>query len=40
MEVIKRLERLGYPTYLVGGCVRDRLLGRSINDIDLTTKCC
>lgn len=37
MEVIKRLEKLGYPTYLVGGCVRDSLLGRPINDVDLTT---
>lgn len=37
MEVINRLEKLGYPTYLVGGCVRDRLLGQPINDIDLTT---
>lgn len=27
----------GRRLYLVGGCVRDRLLGRAINDLDLTT---
>jgi tRNA nucleotidyltransferase/poly(A) polymerase len=27
----------GYPTYLVGGCVRDQLLGRHVDDFDLAT---
>ena len=36
-EIIKRLEAKGYPTYPVGGCVRDSILGRKIKDIDLTT---
>ena len=35
--LIKRLEDNGFKTYLVGGCVRDKLLSRKINDIDLTT---
>ena len=32
-----RLEDAGYPAYLVGGCVRDLLLGRIPADYDLTT---
>ena len=34
----KRLENEGFETYLVGGAVRDRLLGKEIHDIDLTTR--
>lgn len=34
----KRLENEGFETYLVGGAVRDRLLGKKIHDIDLTTR--
>ncbi len=30
-------EAAGYQVYLVGGCVRDRLLGRPSTDYDLTT---
>lgn len=36
-EIVQRLEDKGYPTYPVGGCVRDSILGRKIKDIDLTT---
>jgi tRNA nucleotidyltransferase (CCA-adding enzyme) len=31
------LEEAGFSTYLVGGCVRDLLLGREPKDFDLTT---
>ncbi len=31
------LRRAGHEAWLVGGCVRDRLLGRPFSDIDLTT---
>ena len=31
-------ERLDFPLYLVGGSVRDLLLGRPINDFDLTVE--
>ena len=31
-------ERLDLPLYLVGGSVRDLLLGRAINDFDLTVE--
>ena len=31
-------ERLDFPLYIVGGSVRDLLLGRAINDFDLTVE--
>lgn len=34
---IERLERAGYEAYIVGGCVRDAILGREPNDWDLCT---
>ncbi|MCR5112962.1 MAG: hypothetical protein K6A63_03375 [Acholeplasmatales bacterium] len=37
IEVLKKIESLGYEAYLVGGCVRDMLLNYPINDIDITT---
>lgn len=36
-EVALRLRQAGHEAYLVGGCVRDRLLGREIHDRDLAT---
>ena len=35
--VIKRLDEKGYEAYIVGGCVRDMLLGRKPKDYDVTT---
>lgn len=35
-RVIDALEDAGFETWMVGGCVRDALLGRPVNDIDLT----
>jgi tRNA nucleotidyltransferase (CCA-adding enzyme) len=35
--VLKTLEDNGYEAYLVGGCVRDMLLGREPNDYDIAT---
>lgn len=37
-DLVKRLEDEGYETYLVGGAVRDKFLGKEIHDIDLTTR--
>jgi poly(A) polymerase len=37
LRVISRLERHGYEAYLVGGCVRDLLLGRKPKDFDVAT---
>lgn len=34
---LELLEKSGYKAYLVGGCVRDSLLGRPFNDYDITT---
>lgn len=35
--VTEALERAGYEAYLVGGCVRDALLGKTPKDWDVTT---
>ena len=35
--IIDVLSRNGYEAYVVGGCVRDSLLGRTPGDWDLTT---
>ncbi len=37
LRVISRLSRSGYEAYLVGGCVRDLLLGRKPKDFDVAT---
>ena len=37
LEVLARLEARGHAAYLVGGCVRDLLLGRKPDDWDITT---
>ncbi|GAB2692141.1 CCA tRNA nucleotidyltransferase [Paenibacillus thermoaerophilus] len=35
--LLARLEEAGHEAYYVGGCVRDRLLGRPVHDIDIAT---
>ena len=35
--VVERLEARGFEAYLVGGALRDTLLGREANDFDVTT---
>ncbi|MFB3916474.1 MAG: CCA tRNA nucleotidyltransferase [Terriglobales bacterium] len=37
IEVVRRLRERGYQAYLVGGCVRDLLLGRAPADYDVAT---
>ncbi len=37
MRVVSRLKEAGYEAYLVGGCVRDLLLGREPKDFDVAT---
>ncbi|MEO7558227.1 MAG: polynucleotide adenylyltransferase PcnB, partial [Gammaproteobacteria bacterium] len=37
LRVINRLNNAGYKAYLVGGCVRDLLLGRVPHDFDIAT---
>ncbi len=36
--MVRRLEDAGFETWVVGGCVRDVLAGRSAGDWDLTTR--
>lgn len=35
--ILKTLNAAGFEAYYVGGCVRDRLLGRRVHDWDITT---
>lgn len=37
LKLIKKIEEYGYQAYIVGGFVRDRVLGISSNDIDICT---
>ena len=37
LKVLYRLKKEGYDAYLVGGCVRDLLLGREPKDFDVVT---
>ena len=36
-EILSTLQKAGYEAYVVGGCVRDTLLGREPQDWDITT---
>lgn len=36
-EILSTLEDAGHPSYIVGGCVRDRLMGNHPTDWDITT---
>jgi tRNA nucleotidyltransferase (CCA-adding enzyme) len=38
VELLDKLEEAGFEAYLVGGCVRDMLLGRQPSDYDIATK--
>lgn len=37
-DVLARLEMAGYESYLVGGFVRDKIMGRASSDVDIGTK--
>lgn len=37
LEIVKTLHKNGHEAYYVGGCVRDMLLGKEPNDIDIAT---
>lgn len=36
-QILTQLESKGYEAYMVGGCVRDGIMGRQCHDIDITT---
>ena len=35
--IIQELEKCGHEAYMVGGCVRDSVLGRKPHDYDICT---
>jgi poly(A) polymerase len=37
LDIVRRLQRAGFPAFWVGGCVRDCLLGRKPGDYDIVT---
>lgn len=37
MPIMETLQAAGYPAYFVGGCVRDTLLGRPLQDVDIAS---
>lgn len=37
-EITEKLEEAGFAAYIVGGCVRDLLLEKEVEDWDVTTK--
>ena len=37
VEALNVLESAGYEAWCVGGCVRDALIGRDVNDYDIAT---
>ena len=37
LEVLNKIFDYGYEAYIVGGFVRDKLLGIESNDVDITT---
>ena len=39
LHIFDRLNRAGFESYLVGGCVRDILIGSEVHEIDMTTNC-
>ena len=38
--ILDTLRDNGFEAYVVGGCVRDSLLGRTPKDWDICTSCC
>lgn len=37
LEVLRTIESAGHQAWIVGGCVRDAILGRASNDVDMAT---
>ena len=37
ITVVEKLQRQGYEAYIVGGCLRDLLLGKHPKDFDVAT---
>ncbi|MCM1132925.1 MAG: HD domain-containing protein [Ruminococcus flavefaciens] len=37
MHILTALESAGFQAYIIGGCVRDMIMGREVHDFDITT---
>ncbi|MGO3474712.1 MAG: CCA tRNA nucleotidyltransferase, partial [Lacticaseibacillus paracasei] len=37
IPILKKIEAAGYEAYFVGGSVRDAMLGKDVNDVDIAT---
>ena len=37
VPILEKIEEAGFEAYFVGGSVRDQILGRAINDVDIAT---
>ncbi len=37
LAIVEKLQRAGYEAYIVGGCIRDLLLGKKAKDFDIST---
>lgn len=38
-EILLKIEKLNYSAVIVGGCVRDIILGKEPKDVDISTNC-
>ena len=39
IKVLKKLDQSGFQAFLVGGCIRDLLIGEKPKDFDIATNC-
>ncbi len=39
IDLLRKIEALGYEAYIVGGTPRDLMLGKASNDVDIATNC-
>jgi tRNA nucleotidyltransferase/poly(A) polymerase len=39
VDILNKIESKGYQAYIVGGCVRDLILGEPMHDVDICTNC-
>lgn len=37
LHILRKLEESGFEAYMVGGCVRDMIMGRQVHDFDIAT---
>lgn len=37
LYILRKLEKSGFEAYIIGGCVRDMIMGRQVHDFDITT---